>query len=46
MNDDVIQYDMSEPMPVRIAVGDRIVAPVLSPDSFSTLILGAPPAAS
>jgi glucosylceramidase len=35
----VIQNDMSEPLPVRIAVGDRMAVPVLPADSFNTLVV-------
>jgi glucosylceramidase len=35
----VIQNDLGEPLPVRIAVGATIVAPTLPPDSFSTLVV-------
>jgi glucosylceramidase len=35
----VIQNDMTEPMPVRIAVGDSVLAPTLPADSFSTLFV-------
>ena len=38
----VIQNDMAEPMPVRIAVGGTTVAPTLPADSFSTLVVSAP----
>ena len=37
----MIQNDMSEPQPVRIAVGGAVVAPTLPADSFSTLVLPA-----
>ena len=37
----VIQNDLAEPLPVRIAVGDRVVAPTLPADSFSTLVVKA-----
>jgi glucosylceramidase len=37
----VLQNDMSEPMPVRVQVGGTAVAPVLPPDSFSTIVLRA-----
>jgi len=37
----VIQNDMSEPQPVRIAVGGTVVAPTLPADSFSTLVVRA-----
>ncbi len=40
----VIQNDMAEPMPLRIAVRGTIVAPTLPPDSFSTFLLKGPPA--
>lgn len=33
----VIQNDLSEELPVRIMVGDRVIAPTLPADSFSTL---------
>ena len=39
----VIQNDLSEPLPVRIRVGDTTVAPTLPADSFSTLVVKAPP---
>ncbi len=35
----VIQNDLCEPLTVRIAVGDRVIAPTLPPDSFSTLLV-------
>ena len=35
----VIQNDMSEDMPVRIMLGDRVIAPTLPADSFSTFVL-------
>jgi glucosylceramidase len=35
----VIQNDMAEPMPVRIAVGNTVAAPTLPADSFSTIVL-------
>ena len=35
----VIQNDLSEPLPVRIRVGETTVAPVLPADSFSTLVV-------
>ncbi|HEX9093561.1 MAG TPA: glycoside hydrolase family 30 beta sandwich domain-containing protein [Coriobacteriia bacterium] len=37
----VIQNDMAEPLPVRIAVGGRVIAPTLPADSFSTLVVPA-----
>jgi glucosylceramidase len=37
----VAQNDMAEPLPVRFAVGARVVAPVLPPDSFSTIVVPA-----
>jgi len=35
----VIQNDLSEPLPVRIRVADKTVAPTLPADSFNTLVL-------
>ena len=35
----VIQNDLAEPLPVRIRVGDTMVAPTLPADSFSTLVV-------
>jgi hypothetical protein len=35
----VIQNDLAEPLPVRIKVGDSVVAPTLPADSFSTLVV-------
>ena len=35
----VIQNDLSDPLPVRIAVGDQVVAPTLPADSFNTLLV-------
>jgi len=35
----VIQNDLAEPLPVRILVGGRVVAPTLPADSFSTLVV-------
>ena len=35
----VIQNDMSEPMPVRLLVGGRLLAPVLPADSFNTIVV-------
>lgn len=35
----VIQNDLSEPLPIRIAVGETIVAPTLPADSFNTLVV-------
>ncbi|MEM6784867.1 MAG: glycoside hydrolase family 30 protein [Bacteroidota bacterium] len=35
----VLQNDLCEPLPVRVSVGDRVVAPTLPPDSFSTVVL-------
>ena len=35
----VIQNDMSVEMPVRIMLGDRVIAPTLPADSFSTIVL-------
>jgi glucosylceramidase len=40
----VIQNDLAEPLPVRIRVGDGVVAPTLPADSFSTLVVKARPA--
>jgi glucosylceramidase len=37
----VIQNDLSDPLAVRIGIGDRVVAPVLPADSFSTLVIPA-----
>ena len=43
----VIQNDLAEPLPVRIAVGGGIVvAPTLPADSFSTLVVRRPAAAA
>ena len=38
----VVQNDMAEPMPIRIQVGGRILAPTLPADSFNTLVLRGP----
>jgi O-glycosyl hydrolase len=38
----VIQNDLSDPLPVRIRVGDRLIAPTLPADSFSTLVVREP----
>jgi len=38
----VIQNDLAEPLPVRIAVGGTVVAPTLPADSFSTLVVKRP----
>jgi glucosylceramidase len=35
----VIQNDLAEPLPVRIRVGDGVLAPTLPADSFSTLVV-------
>ncbi|HXY41461.1 MAG TPA: glycoside hydrolase family 30 beta sandwich domain-containing protein, partial [Vicinamibacteria bacterium] len=35
----VIQNDLSEPLPVRIAAPGTVVSPTLPPDSFSTLVM-------
>lgn len=35
----VIQNDLAEPLPVRIAVGAALLAPTLPADSFSTLVV-------
>jgi glucosylceramidase len=35
----VIQNDLCEPLPVRLRVGDAVVAPTLPADSFSTLLV-------
>jgi glucosylceramidase len=35
----VMQNDMSEPMPVRLLVAGRLLAPVLPADSFSTILV-------
>ena len=35
----VIQNDMGEPMPVRLLVGGRLLAPVLPADSFNTILV-------
>jgi glucosylceramidase len=35
----VMQNDMAEPLPVRIAVGGTMVAPTLPADSFSTIVV-------
>jgi glucosylceramidase len=40
----VIQNDLAEPLPVRTAVGDTVVAPTLPADSFSTLVVKRPAA--
>jgi glucosylceramidase len=42
----VIQNDMAEPLPVRIAVGDTVIAPTLPADSFSTLVVRRPATAA
>jgi glucosylceramidase len=39
----VIQNDLAEPLPVRIRIGDRTVAPTLPADSFSTLLVKTSP---
>ena len=39
----VIQDDLAEPLPVRIRMGDRTVAPTLPADSFSSLVVKASP---
>ena len=41
----VIQNDLAEPLPVRIGVGGRVVAPTLPADSFSTLVVNGRPTA-
>ena len=41
----VIQNDLAEPLPVRIAVGGKVIAPTLPADSFSTLVVRASPSA-
>jgi glucosylceramidase len=41
----VIQNDLVEPLPVRIRVGDSVLAPTLPADSFSTLVVKGRPAA-
>jgi glucosylceramidase len=38
----VIQNDLAEPLPVRIAVGGGVIAPTLPADSFSTLVAPVP----
>jgi glucosylceramidase len=35
----VIQNDLAEPMPVRIGVGETLLAPILPADSFNTLVV-------
>jgi hypothetical protein len=35
----VIQNNLAEPLPVRIRIGDRTVAPTLPADAFSTLVV-------
>ena len=35
----VMQNDLAEPLPVRVAVADRVVAPTLPADSFNTLLV-------
>ena len=35
----VIQNDLSDLLPVRIAVGDHVVAPILPADSFNTILV-------
>jgi glucosylceramidase len=35
----VIQNDLAEPLPVRIRVGESVIAPTLPADSFSTLVV-------
>jgi glucosylceramidase len=42
----VIQNDLAEPLPVRIAVGGTVVAPTLPADSFSTLVVRRPAASA
>lgn len=37
----VMQNDMSEEMPVRILLGDRVLTPTLPADSFNTLVIPA-----
>jgi glucosylceramidase len=37
----VIQNDLADPLPVRVAVGGQVVAPTLPPDSFNTLLIPA-----
>ncbi len=37
----VLQNDLSQEMPVRVRIGDQVIAPVLPADSFSTLALRA-----
>ena len=39
----VIQNDLVEPLPVRIRLGGTTVMPTLPADSFSTLVVKAPP---
>jgi glucosylceramidase len=42
----VIQNDLAEPLPVRIRVGESVIAPTLPADSFSTLVVKGRPAAA
>ncbi len=35
----VIQNDLNEEMPVRLRIGDKVIAPELPPDSFNTLVV-------
>jgi glucosylceramidase len=42
----VMQNDMSEDMPVRILLGDRVLTPTLPADSFSTFVIPAGSAAA
>jgi glucosylceramidase len=38
----VMRNDLVEPLQVRVAVGGQIVAPILPPDSYNTLLLANP----
>ena len=35
----VMQNDLGEEMPVRVMVGDRVIAPTLPADSFNTFVV-------
>jgi glucosylceramidase len=35
----VVQNDLSDELPVRIRVGEKVIAPVLPADSFNTLVV-------
>jgi glucosylceramidase len=38
----VMRNDLVEPLPVRVAVDGQIVAPILPPDSYNTLVVHCP----